>query len=158
MAAGYVRKNLPSWHGEEWQAEQTVPPAIASAMLKWAGEVEYIDSETPDEQFFADDTSANGATTVPGSLGYVPRACSINKLRVNVTANAIATNTVQFYLYKNGVATGLNVSYVPAETGIKSSVAVTVTFNGTTDTLDFVAKRSTGATGVADVSATVDYT
>jgi hypothetical protein len=154
MALGFVRKNLPSWQTPEWQAEA---PGLASAWVKWAGEVEWTDSESPDTQFLADETPALGPTGFPQSIGYVPPAMTITKLRVNVRTNAVATNTVQFYLFKNGVATGLNVSYVPGETGVKVSTAVTVAFNGTIDTIDFVAQRSAGATGVIDVAGTADY-
>lgn len=102
---------------------------------------------------YMSDTGRTGTTLGPNS--YVPRACTISNLRVNVQAN-INPDATTIYILKNGVGTALSVSYAAGATGITSDLVNTVAFNGTTDIMDLVIDSAGETGGVTNISATHD--
>lgn len=70
-------------------------------------------------------------------IKYVIPRCKLSHLTVNVETNPATGGNSSFTVYKNGVATGLTITYAEGEVGIRR-VFDSVPFNGTTDYLEMV--------------------
>jgi len=77
-------------------------------------------------------------------VSYIPPACTISGLRVNVRANASAF-PMDVIVYKNGVATSMKVTVPAFSTAAQIDITGghAVSLNGTTDRLDLVSSRPT---------------
>ena len=124
------------------------------ATLDFSG---YLPSGGPSSQFHADIGPDSSNLPLVSSQGYIPPSCTVTDLRIDPTLNTTAAATT-FTIYKNGSPTAVTVTVGASSVTPASDVAHSVTFNGTTDTMDLVSARSGSLTTALAFGATVKTT
>lgn len=76
-------------------------------------------------RYFAPTGWYMSSTLADGSVPFT--ACTLKKMRINITSNVLIARNMYVTLQKNGVDTALTITVVPTETGLKTvSADVTV--------------------------------
>lgn len=100
-----------------------------------------------------------GDNTMTGSTrGYIPPACTLTLLEVGPQGGGSPSVDTTVATYKNGVATAATLVQEAGNTNASDKFPAdfgTITFNGTTDTLDIVVTPSAGGGGAWNVLVTV---
>ena len=97
-------------------------------------------------------------TTTTSTRSYIPAACTITFMEIAPQSGGAPTVDTVFTVYKNGVATACTLTQTASNTNssvVFSGTFGSLTFNGTTDTLDIVATPSAGGGGAWSVIVTV---
>lgn len=120
--------------------------------MRWSGQ--YTGAAGAATNYFADTGAVVTAPLFTTAMRYPATAGTWAGLRVYVSANALAS-TLTVEVYKNGVATGVKVTFATTVTGWASDTTHSFTTNGTSDYFDLRADSTAAGVNQATLSATL---